>query len=457
MQPLPTPAAAEALIRRHVQPLPVESRPLAALAGAVLAQSVRAERDQPPFDRVTMDGIAIASEAWRAGQRRFRIAGTQAAGQRPLALPPETCLEVMTGAVLPPGSDCVIPVERLTVADGWAEVEPEFVAEPFGNVHTRGLDCREGDMLLARGTRLGPPELAVLASAGLPRADVRAEPRILIVATGDELVEPGAPIEDWQVRRSNSYALRGALKRGEVELHYQPKFSWSQNAVVGAEALMRWTHPELGAVSPQRFIPLAEETGLIAELGLWAIEQALQDVAKWSAQAGRPLTVAVNVSARQFELMRARGDSFAGQVRMLLERAAVDTGVLELEITESAIMSDLGYMLEELNRLRALGVQLAIDDFGTGYSSLAYLRALPVNTLKIDRSFVHDMAVNRDIQSMARIVVAMGKALNLEVVAEGVEKGEDADALRDLGCDLAQGWLYGRPVPANQLLAHATT
>lgn len=252
-------------------------------------------------------------------------------------------------------------------------------------------------------------------------------------------------------------ALRGALKRGEVELHYQPKFSWSQNAVVGAEALMRWTHPELGAVSPQRFIPLAEETGLIAELGLWAIEQALQDVAKWSAQAGRPLTVAVNVSARQFELMRARGDSFAGQVRMLLERAAVDTGVLELEITESAIMSDLGYMLEELNRLRALGVQLAIDDFGTGYSSLAYLRALPVNTLKIDRSFVHDMAVNRDIQSMARIVVAMGKALNLEVVAEGVEKGEDADALRDLGCDLAQGWLYGRPVPANQLLAHATT
>ena len=212
METLPTPAEAEALVRRHVQPLPVESRPLAALAGAVLAQSVRAERDQPPFDRVTMDGIAVASEAWRAGQRRFRIAGTQAAGQRPQPLPPEACLEVMTGAVLPPGSDCVIPVERLTVADGWAEVDPEFVAEPFGNVHTRGLDCREGDMLLARGTRLGPTELAVLASAGLPRAEVRAEPRILIVATGDELVEPGQPIEAWQVRRSNSYALHGALR-----------------------------------------------------------------------------------------------------------------------------------------------------------------------------------------------------------------------------------------------------
>ena len=211
MEPLPTPAAAEALIRRQVRPLPVESRPLASLAGAVLAQSVRAERDQPPFDRVTMDGIAIQREAWRAGQRRFRIAGTQAAGQPPRMLPPGDCLEVMTGAVLPPGSDCVIPVEQIEVADGWAEVDPAAPAEPFGNVHTRGLDCREGDLLLARGTRLGGPELAVLASAGLPRAEVRAEPRIVIVATGDELVAPGEPIEAWQVRSSNSHALRGAL------------------------------------------------------------------------------------------------------------------------------------------------------------------------------------------------------------------------------------------------------
>ena len=219
MLPLPTPAEAEALIRRHVRPLPVESRPLAALSGAVLAQSVRAERDQPPFDRVTMDGIAIACEAWRSGQRRFRIAGTQAAGQRPLSCPPDACIEVMTGAVLPPGTDSVVPVEHLVVADGWAEIAADFVAEPFGNVHTRGLDCREGDLLLARGTRLGPPELAVLASAGLPRAEVRVEPRILIVATGDELVEPGEPIEAWQVRHSNTYALRGALAlRGQLRV-----------------------------------------------------------------------------------------------------------------------------------------------------------------------------------------------------------------------------------------------
>jgi molybdopterin molybdotransferase len=210
--PLPTPAEAEALVRERVRPLPVESRPLASLAGAVLAQSVRAERDQPPFDRVTMDGIALSSSEWRAGVRRFRVAGIQAAGRPPLSLDaPGTCLEVMTGAVLPAGCDCVIPVELIRVDDGWAEVDASASIEPYANVHTRGLDCREGDMLLARGTRLGAPELAVLASAGLPCANVHADPRIIIVSTGDELVEPGEPIEGWQVRRSNSYALRGAL------------------------------------------------------------------------------------------------------------------------------------------------------------------------------------------------------------------------------------------------------
>jgi len=209
---LPTPGEAEALVRERVQPLPVESRPLESLAGAVLAQSVRSERDQPPFDRVTMDGIAFASQAWRDGRRSFRVAGTQAAGQPPLRLAdPAECLEAMTGAVLPHGCDCVVPVERLRVEDGIAIVEDDVPVEPFLNVHTRGLDAREGDLLLARGTRLGAPEIAVLASAGMPRADVRAEPRIVIVATGDELVAPDEPIAAWQVRRSNSYALRGAL------------------------------------------------------------------------------------------------------------------------------------------------------------------------------------------------------------------------------------------------------
>jgi molybdopterin molybdotransferase len=218
--PLPTPAEAEALVREWIKALPVESRPLASLAGAVLAQSVRAERDQPPFDRVTMDGVAISSASWREGRRRFVVAGTHAAGRPPLTLEsPDACLEVMTGAVLPVGCDCVVPVEKLRITDGTADLDEDAVVEPFANVHRRGLDCREGDMVLTSGTRLGAPELAVLASAGLPRANVHADPRIIIVATGDELVEPGELIEGWQIRRSNSYALRGALAlRGFVRL-----------------------------------------------------------------------------------------------------------------------------------------------------------------------------------------------------------------------------------------------
>jgi molybdopterin molybdotransferase len=209
---LPTPAAAEALVRESVHALPVESRPLAALAGAVLAQNVRAERDLPPFDRVMMDGIAFASQAWRDGQREFRVAGLQAAGTSPLELAAlGDCFEAMTGAVLPRGCDCVVPVEHLAIEDGRATVADDVAVEAFMNIHSRGIDCREGDMLLPRGTRLGAPELAALASAGLPRADVHADPRIVIIATGDELVAPDEPIAAWQVRRSNSYALRGAL------------------------------------------------------------------------------------------------------------------------------------------------------------------------------------------------------------------------------------------------------
>jgi molybdopterin molybdotransferase len=209
---LPTPAAAESLVRERVQPLPIESRPLETLAGAVLAQVVHAERDQPPFDRVTMDGITFASQSWREGQRRFRIAGTQAAGRPPLRLQQRAdCLEAMTGAALPDGCDCVVPIERLHVADGFATVDATVPVEPYLNVHRRGLDARAGDLLLEPGMPLGAPELAVLASAGLARAEVRTEPRIVTITTGDELVAPDQPIADWQVRRSNSYALRGAL------------------------------------------------------------------------------------------------------------------------------------------------------------------------------------------------------------------------------------------------------
>jgi molybdopterin molybdotransferase len=208
----PTPAEALAKILACVRPLPVESRPLAALNGAALAEDIHAERDQPPFDRVTMDGVALASSAWRAGRRSFRVAGVQAAGAAPLELgSDDDCVEVMTGAMLPHKCDAVVPFERLHLKDGYAELGDEPRIEPLMNIHTRALDCRAGERLLASGTRIGGPELMVIASSGRARAQVRAEPRVIVITTGDELVEPGEPIEPWQIRRSNAHALRGAL------------------------------------------------------------------------------------------------------------------------------------------------------------------------------------------------------------------------------------------------------
>ncbi len=212
MERLPTPDEAEAIIRADTRPLPTETRTLAASTGAVLAQPVRAERDQPPFDRVTMDGISIASSAYGAGRRCYRIAGTQPAGCEPLTLSdPADCIEVMTGAELPRGSDCIIPLEYLNVATGRAEIRPDAFVDPGRNVHRRASDSRAGEILLEPGTRLGGPEMAVVASAGLASVEVRSEPRLMIISTGDELVEPGEPIQPWQVRRSNVYSMRASL------------------------------------------------------------------------------------------------------------------------------------------------------------------------------------------------------------------------------------------------------
>ena len=204
------PAAASRLIGEHLVCLPIESLPVAHCAGAVLRENVYAERDQPPFDRVSMDGIALASNA---KQRRFRIQATQAAGDPPLTLrSPEHCIEIMTGAVLPAGCDCVVPVEKITVTGGVAELESPSLASPWKNVHRRASDQRQGALLLATGTVLHAPEIAVAASAGMARLRVSAQPSIMVISTGSELVEPGDPIAPHQIRRSNAYAVAAALR-----------------------------------------------------------------------------------------------------------------------------------------------------------------------------------------------------------------------------------------------------
>lgn len=208
-----SPPQADELIAQHLTCLPIESLPLAQCAGAVLRENIYAERDQPPFDRVVMDGIALDSRALRDGRRRLRIQAMQAAGDPPLTLAgSDHCIEVMTGTPLPAGCDAVVPVESISVRDGEAELARDLSVQPEQNIHRRGSDTRQGNLLLATGTRLGPPEIAIAAGAGMARIRVSSQPMLAVISTGNELIEPGDPILPHQVRRSNAYAIAAALR-----------------------------------------------------------------------------------------------------------------------------------------------------------------------------------------------------------------------------------------------------
>jgi molybdopterin molybdotransferase len=208
-----TPAQAEELIGQHLQCLPIESLPLAQCAGAVLRENIYAERDAPPFDRVAMDGIAVDSSSFSGGVRKLRIQATQAAGDPPLVLGSRSsCIEVMTGAVLPNGCDSVVPVEELTIQDGHAELAQGVSIEPWQNVHRRGSDTRQGALLVSVGVRLRAPEIAIAAAAGMPRIRVSSQPMLAVISTGNELIEPGEPVLPHQVRRSNAYAIVTELR-----------------------------------------------------------------------------------------------------------------------------------------------------------------------------------------------------------------------------------------------------
>ena len=209
-----TPAEAQDLIGQNLASLPIESLPLAQCAGAVLRENIYAERDQPPFDRVAMDGIALASRSLGANVRAFRIQGMQPAGDPPQALEAAgACIEVMTGAVLPGGCDAVIPVEQIRICDGAAHLAADLAVEPWQNVHRRATDTRAGTLLLNAGVRLEAPDIAIAASAGMARIRVASQPSLAVISTGNELIEPGEPVLPHQVRRSNAYAIVAALKR----------------------------------------------------------------------------------------------------------------------------------------------------------------------------------------------------------------------------------------------------
>ncbi len=238
--------------------------------------------------------------------------------------------------------------------------------------------------------------------------------------------------------------LRHAIKNQEFILYYQPQIDIASGRVVGVEALIRWEHPETGLMPPDRFIPLAERTGLIIPMGDWVLHEACQQANAWR-EAGNPLVMAVNISALQFK----RGN-LLDTVSHALKRSGLPAEMLELELTESVLLQDTENAIAMLRRLKGMGVKLSIDDFGTGYSSLAYLKRLAVDKLKIDQSFVRDLQTDMDSIAIARAIVQLGHNLQLTVIAEGVETQEQLATLRDFGCDEAQGYLYSRPVPPSE-------
>jgi len=238
--------------------------------------------------------------------------------------------------------------------------------------------------------------------------------------------------------------LRRAVMEEQFVLHYQPRFDLPTGTLGGFEALVRWTHPERGPVLPGEFIPLLESTELILEVGRWALRRAALDHAAWRAAGLKPPRIAVNVSAVQL-----RRPEFVDAVTAALTGAG-GLQHIDIEITESMLMEDIEGNIGKLRALQEMGVKIAMDDFGTGYSSLSYLSKLPINSLKIDRSFISQMAHGAESMAIVYMIVSLARALTLKVVAEGVETEEQANLLRLLRCDEVQGYLFGRPETADQ-------
>ncbi|MNO76444.1 Phytochrome-like protein cph2 [compost metagenome] len=247
-------------------------------------------------------------------------------------------------------------------------------------------------------------------------------------------------------RRELEKDLREALGRGELRLVYQPQVNYANHRVVGVEALLRWQHPTRGLVAPDQFIPLAEQNGSIFEIGEWVLDQACEQLREWHDLGFDSLRMAVNLSAVQL-----RHSALPRVVSNLLQKHRLPPRSLELEVTETTLMEDIGAAAQHLNSLRRAGAQIAIDDFGTGYSSLSYLNRLPLDKIKIDRSFVQDLQQNDDDATIVRAIIQLGKNLGMQVIAEGVETLDQEIYLIAQGCHEGQGYLYGKPLPAREL------
>jgi predicted signal transduction protein with EAL and GGDEF domain/DNA-binding response OmpR family regulator len=329
-------------------------------------------------------------------------------------------------------SDCASPAEAAAIAEA---VGRAFAAALSGDGWTASFQVHTGIA--------GWPADGSSAEALLENARAIASRTTAGAESGYEFFR--ADTQQRARRRMDlESALHGALERGELELAFQPRVTLADGVIRGSEALMRWTHPQFGGVSPGEFIPIAEDTGLIATFGAWALREACRRTAQCRSSLGRELHVSVNVSAQQ--LRHPHG--LVADVLAALESSGLPAGALELELTESAFIDADEDSLAALRALRERGISLALDDFGTGYSSLGYLRRLPVDCLKIDRSFVADLPGDEDAGRMLEAILGIAAAMRLRTVAEGVETETQLAMLRRHGCLEAQGFLISRPVPA---------
>ena len=307
--------------------------------------------------------------------------------------------------------------------------------------------------------RLGEQEVFVTASIGIALFPNDGETPEILVKNADTAMhyakEQGRNNYQFYGGAMNATALeklsleaqlRKALERGEFILHYQPKVEAADGRVSGVEALVRWQHPELGLVGPNQFIGVAEEIGLIIPLGEWVLATACRQLRAWQQQGCAPVSVAVNIAGSHF-----RQPSLLTAVADALRDSNLDPGLLEIEVTESMLMDNVEGTIAVLRDLKAMGVRLAIDDFGTGYSSLAYLKRFPLDTLKIDRSFIKDTPGDAGDAALTTAIIGMAHSLKLSVVAEGVELQTQFDFLRERGCDVIQGYLVSRPIPPENM------
>jgi EAL domain-containing protein (putative c-di-GMP-specific phosphodiesterase class I) len=252
-------------------------------------------------------------------------------------------------------------------------------------------------------------------------------------------------MQAYEKRLSVETKLRHALEKNQFVLHYQPKVALDTGEIVGAEALIRW-QTEDALIQPNDFIPLAEDTGLIIPIGLWCLEEACRQLKRWH-QAGATLSLAVNLSARQFA-----DRVFINSVEKIVSQSGIDPNYVTLELTESLLMDDLQEKLFLMQKLNDIGFKLSIDDFGTGYSSLSYLRKLPVHELKIDRSFIMETTKSENSRAIVATVIFLAKQLGLSTVAEGIEQVEELNFLQQLDCDQYQGFYFSRPVPCSEFV-----